>query len=163
MTEKKPFIINGRHVLAGFVVFFGIIIGVNIVFITMANKSFPGETVDDPYEKGIHFNETLGERAVAAELGWKITYSLASAEDGSNQFVVKVVDAGGPVDGLDIDLAIMWTTARQADTQLRLIPAGDGVYRGLLEANGLPNATMSFTGLVVRSSDDAKMTFAGRL
>ncbi len=163
MTEKKTFIINGRHVFAGFVVFFGIIIGVNIVFITMANKSFPGETVEDPYEKGVHFNDTLGERAIAAELGWKITYSLVPAQGGSNQFVVKVIDADGPVDGLDIDLAVMWATARQADTQLRLIPAGNGIYRGRLAANGLPNATMSFTGLVVRSSDDARMTFAGRL
>ncbi|VAV92587.1 hypothetical protein MNBD_ALPHA06-1817 [hydrothermal vent metagenome] len=163
MSKKKPFIINGRHVLAGFVVFFGIIIAVNIVFVSLANTSFPGESVKKPYEQGVRYNETIAARELAVKLGWNITWSLDKTNADVNAFVVKVVDADGPVDGLKIEIALMWAGYRDADILLALKPMENGVYRGQLDAKSVPPTVLRFTGLAVRATDGAKMTFAGKL
>lgn len=163
MRTKKPFRITGKHVIGGLLLFFGLIISVNIAFISLANKSFPGETVDNAYDKGVRYNETLAERERAAKLGWEITYSYMEYGEDENQFIVKVVDADGPVDGLNIELALRWAANREADTTLTLIPAGNGLYRTAIQANSLPRALGQFDGQITRLQDGAQMTFSGRL
>ena len=57
--------IRGRHVLIGFIVFFGLIFLVNGVFLYYALTTFGGGETSNPYRKGLHYNETLAEAARA--------------------------------------------------------------------------------------------------
>ena len=55
-------VLKGWHVLAGFLVFFGVDIAVNTVFMVSAYRTFPGEISMTPYEDGIAFNASLRQR-----------------------------------------------------------------------------------------------------
>lgn len=51
--------ITGWHVLIAVVLFFGVVIGVDTVFMVKAYSTFSGEVASNPYEAGLAFNKTL--------------------------------------------------------------------------------------------------------
>ncbi len=163
MSKKTPFRITGVHVLIGFVLFFGLIIAVNIVFISMANRSFPGETVQHAYDKGVRYNETLAAREQAQKLGWNITYSFARGRDGLDRFTVQIADENGPVDALKIEVALAFSGHPEWDETLVLENISAGKYQSALGPNENPRTSFGFTGLATRNADGAKMSFQGRL
>lgn len=73
--SKIPYII---------VVFFLVIITVNVVYILIAIKSWRGVSVDNSYQKGIEYNETLKLKEKQKELGWSVEYKYKeiNEEDG---------------------------------------------------------------------------------
>ena len=63
--------ITGRHVLWGLIGGFGVIFIANGAFVFFAATTFPGNEVDDPYRRGLAYNETLSaDRAQRIE-GWR--------------------------------------------------------------------------------------------
>ena len=50
---------KGTWVLMSFVAFFGVIIAVNSIFITNALSSYSGVITENPYRKGIAYNQVL--------------------------------------------------------------------------------------------------------
>ena len=97
----KPFQLTGWHVLLILVVFFGVVIAVNVGFIVQAYSTFPGEVTARPYEEGLQFNRTLAKRAEERALGWRATVQATMAQVGRTQLRVTVMGADGkPVRGL---------------------------------------------------------------
>ncbi len=68
--EKPEKELTGKHVLAMLLVFFGVMLCVNIFFTVMAVQSFSGEDVPRSYRQGLEYNRTLHSRAVQNALGW---------------------------------------------------------------------------------------------
>lgn len=96
--RSRGFRINGWHVLAIMVGFFGVVIAVDVSFAVMAYRTFPGEVSVTPYEDGLLYNKKLAQIAAQEKLGWK---AAASAEPGAVVMIVE--DAKGqPVRGLSI-------------------------------------------------------------
>lgn len=69
--------ITGWHVLIAVVLFFGVVIGVDTVFMVKAYSTFSGEVASNPYEAGLAFNKTLDQRRRETALGWKTGVSTA--------------------------------------------------------------------------------------
>ena len=69
------FRLTGWRVLAIFVVFFSVVIGVDTLFSVFALRTFSGEAAKDPYEAGILFNQTLAKRRAEAALGWQAVWT----------------------------------------------------------------------------------------
>ncbi|WP_417491905.1 FixH family protein [Maricaulis sp.] len=118
----KP--LRGWHVLVMVLVFFGVTIGVNATFITLALKTFPGEDVPHSYVQGLEFNETIARRQAQDELGWTARFN---AVDGA--LLLEVLDAGAaPVSGLALTGEMVHPDTTQA---CPLVFAEDrpGVYR----------------------------------
>lgn len=63
--------ITGRHVLAGFICFFGIIITVNFYMAYLASKSWTGLIVKNSYVASQNFNAMAAALEVQQERGWK--------------------------------------------------------------------------------------------
>ena len=72
--------LKGWHVLVMILIFFGITIGVNATFITMALRTHPGEDVPRSYMQGLEYNETLENRRIQSELGWTARFNLVDDE-----------------------------------------------------------------------------------
>ncbi|HEX7759297.1 MAG TPA: FixH family protein [Caulobacteraceae bacterium] len=70
---RPHFVLKGWHVLIGFLLFFGVDIAVNTVFMVSAYRTFPGETSMTPYEDGVAYNKALQQRRDQEALGWGIT------------------------------------------------------------------------------------------
>jgi nitrogen fixation protein FixH len=128
-AAAKPFRITGRHVFAGVTLFFLIIIGTDAWFMTLAYRSFPGQSAANPYEAGLAFNTTLAQREAEARLGWRV--EATQLADG---VAMRPTDAAGePLTGLTVK-ARLERPATEAGA--RLISLKE-VTPGLYEARGL--------------------------
>lgn len=80
---------TGWHMLAIMVVFFGIVIAVNLTMAVMARRSWTGTVVENTYVASQQFNARAAEGRAQAALGWQsdltiaggvVTYRLTDAD-----------------------------------------------------------------------------------
>lgn len=129
MTVLAPtprFTIKGWHVLAGLVLFFGIIIAVDSLFITLAYRTFSGEAAKNPYEAGLLYNRTLAQRQREAALGWSATI----ADGAGDRVLVRVADRDGkPLEGLTVIGALERPATTRGSRAVRFMAVAPGVYQ----------------------------------
>jgi nitrogen fixation protein FixH len=131
----KPFELNGWHVLAGLVGFFGAVIAIDTGMAVQAYRTFPGEVSATPFEDGVTFNRTLAERAQERALGWraKVQATVLGAGDqfrsGRVQLRVLINDAAGqPVRGLKLDGRLERPATEAGKLERRFTETRPGVY-----------------------------------
>ncbi len=95
-TERGT--IQGWHVLAGMIVFFGIIFAVNGFFLMSALNTHTGIVSKQPYRKGLDYNDRIAADARQQKLGWTPAISL-DQKQGIVRFVL-TDKQGLPVPGL---------------------------------------------------------------
>ena len=79
LAPRRGFRLNGWHVLAMITGFFAIVIAVDVGFVVMAVRTFPGEVSATPYEDGLAYNRAYDQLRAQERLGWRAT---AGAEPG---------------------------------------------------------------------------------
>ena len=127
IAPAKGFRINGWHVLAGMILFFAIIIAVDVLFMVKAYQSFSGQIVKNPYEAGLAWNQHLLDEKHQAALGWRVDAGLQD----SGELVVTVLDkAGAPVAGLKANVTLERPATEQGRLQVALKESAPGIYRG---------------------------------
>ncbi len=125
MQPTPGFRITGWHVLAGMVAFFGVIIAVNAVFLTLALRSYPGEVSVTPYEDGLAYNSRLAQQARQARLGWR---AAARAEPGA--VLVEIADrVGRPVDGVTLRGRLQRPATQAGRIDIAFSEVAPGRYR----------------------------------
>ena len=133
---ESDFELNGRHVLAVFLGFFAIIFAVNGVFLYSALSTHTGVVAQEPYRKGLEYNQRIAADERQSALGWKNTATVG--RDG--RLVVEIVDAqGNAVAGLRIAGTFGRPSTGQFDRQLVFAEPAPGRYEasaGALEAGG---------------------------
>jgi nitrogen fixation protein FixH len=70
MPKANQSTFTGRHMAAILVVFFGVIIAVNVVNARYASATFGGEVVENSYVASQDFNRWLDEAKAEDQLGW---------------------------------------------------------------------------------------------
>jgi nitrogen fixation protein FixH len=63
--------LTGKHVLMGFVAFFGVIFAVNGYFLYSALSTYTGIVAKEPYRKGLAYNDRIAAYERQAQLGWR--------------------------------------------------------------------------------------------
>lgn len=117
--------VRGWHVLVMILLFFGVTIGVNATFITLAMRTHPGEDVPRSYYQGLNYNETLARRQAQQALGWTARVNVVDGE-----LLVEVRDAAGePVSGLMLAGALNHPTNTARDCPLTFRETRAGLYR----------------------------------
>jgi len=157
--KKASYRVKGWHVLVWIVAFFGVVIGVNTVFIIKATGTFPGMSVNHPFQKGIHYNQTIEAREIAKAEGWQAHFVI----DNDEAVVVTIQNANGPVDGLKVSVLLQWPGLPHEDRNLKLLPSGPGEYRAALDASQFPSRAMEFEGVAIRKDNQWGFPFKGRL
>lgn len=153
------FRITGRHVLAGMLVFFGIVIAVNVTFVHLALSSWTGLTDHHSYRTGISWNRTLESDAAQKALGWSTAIESRhrdAAADGSRPFemTVTIRDRDGkPVTGLSFAGEARHPVLEADDRTLAFSEVGGGVYKGTA---ALPSAADWELLLVATRPDGSK-------
>jgi nitrogen fixation protein FixH len=122
---RPPFIIRGWHVLIGFIVFFGLVIAVNTVFMVQAYRTFPGETSVTPYEDGLAYDATLKQMRDQKALGWRLT---AGASDAGRVQVQAFDKAGAPLRGLRMTGELTRPATETGRKTVALQETAPGVY-----------------------------------
>jgi nitrogen fixation protein FixH len=116
--------LTGRHVLAMLVGAFLIVIAVNAVFVTYALKTWSGLSVDQPYDRGIKYNQVLEVDRAELALGWKV----AGRFDGRHVTVDLSDRDGKAVNGAKVVASLERPTSEGYDQDLPLAAEGDGRY-----------------------------------
>ena len=73
--------IQGWHVLAGMVTFFGVIFAVNGVFLVSALRTNTGIVSQQPYRKGLDYNRRIAADERQHTLGWTGDASIAASTE----------------------------------------------------------------------------------
>ncbi|MCA8930167.1 MAG: FixH family protein [Alphaproteobacteria bacterium] len=116
--------ITGTHVLLGLIAFFGVMLAVNSAFVYFATSTFSGLSTEDPYRKGVAYNQTLRAYRAQEATGWH-----ARAEMDGQNVRLTVTDADGkPVEGLTIGGRIGRPSTDAEDRSLTFQGFGRGLY-----------------------------------
>ncbi len=110
--------IQGWHVLAGMIVFFGIIFVVNGVFLVSALNTHTGIVSQQPYRKGLDYNARIAADARQQKRGWTHVASL-DVKQGIAR--LELADKQGrPVSGLSVRGFLGRPSTEQHDTRVTL-------------------------------------------
>ena len=128
-TENSSPVITGKHVLLAMLGLFGVVIAVNLVFVTLAIGTFTGVTTANPYKEGLAYNQVLAARNAQRDLGWQGAVDFAAAEAGRERISVALSDAAGsPLTGLQLSGSLRRPTHEGLDQPLAWREAAPGRY-----------------------------------
>jgi nitrogen fixation protein FixH len=116
--------LTGRHVLALFVAFFGVIIAVNVALAVYAARSWTGLVVENSYVTSQRFNGLIERSREQDALGWKGRLVVAN---GSIRY--ELADAAGaPVAMRSVTVKFRHPAYEAEDETVALRKAGSGAF-----------------------------------
>jgi len=128
MSETASFRLNGKHVLASLLLFFAVIIAINVAFAVAAVRTFPGEDERRSYTQGLRYNDLLAERRAQAEMGWRAYGALEASADGALLTVDLRDREDRPVEGAALSGVLRWPPREAGDRTLEFSAQGNGRY-----------------------------------
>jgi len=134
--------LRGHHVLAGFVLFFGIVFGVNACMIYGALSTFDGIETEGAYQKGRAYNHLLERMEAQRALGWRTSLAATPlpAANGVTRLTVGFRDAEGrPVQDLSVHGTFWRPVAAGADRDAMLREVSPGTYEADFELSHAGN------------------------
>jgi nitrogen fixation protein FixH len=122
----RGFELKGIHVGAIIVLFFAAVMAVNFYFVTKALATFPGEDEAKSFAQGLHYNDTLRDRARQAALGWRAEADMEPGANGGAKIEVRVYDrSGSALTGLALSGVLRHPVDARFDAPLTFHAAGD--------------------------------------
>jgi nitrogen fixation protein FixH len=123
--------LSGGTVLASLIAFFGVVIGVNVVMMTLAISTMPGLEVESPYIAGLKYNAEISAAREQAGRGWRMTSHVDRDAGGRAVVSVEARDRNGaPLTGLALTVRLARPTDKRADRIVVLTERAGGSYRG---------------------------------
>lgn len=124
-TRRTNKALSGRQVLVMVLAFFATVFAVNGAMIYSALSTHTGLIANEPYRKGLHYNERIAADARQASLGWSDTIDVR--RDGHVTLALSHSD-GRPVTGLRIEVVLGRPSTNRHDIKLGLAEAAPGRY-----------------------------------
>jgi nitrogen fixation protein FixH len=150
--------ITGRFVLICLIVFFGMIIAVNVVMMRYAIETLPGVEVESPYAASLAYGNEIEAAHAQAERGWKVAAHVARDAAGTGAVRVEARDrSGNPIAGLTFTGTLERPADRRADRPVELQAEGGAVYRGRV-----PELAAGLWDLVLQGDRDGQRMFLSK-
>lgn len=125
----KP--LSGRKVLAMIVGFFLLVGAVNGVMIYKAVKTFSGEVVAHPYERGLAYNRDIARAREQGMRDWKVDARLSRLATGETEIRVVARDGdGADVSGAQMTALFAAPADLSKDVRVKLVETAPGRYAG---------------------------------
>ncbi len=121
-AARKPF--TGYHMTAILVVFFGVVIAVNLVMARAAIGSFGGTVVENSYVASQQYNQWLDAADQQAKLGW----STEVVRQQGGRVAVKVNESGRAGSGFAVTAVAQHPLGRAPQQRLEFNPNGEGTW-----------------------------------
>lgn len=125
---------TGRHMLYALLTFFGIVFAVNAVMIKLALSTHTGVVANEPYRKGLKYNERIAAGVRQDALGWTDDIALTN---GGRGLAVTLSDANkAPVAGLKVTAVLGRPATVTEDATLALVETTPGRYEAAADLKG---------------------------
>jgi nitrogen fixation protein FixH len=124
-ARRAPQGVRGRHVLLAMLGFFAAVFAVNGVMIYSAVSTYSGLVANEPYRKGLAYNERIAADERQARLGW--SDSVEIGRDGRVALTMSSGD-GRRVTGLAIAAVLGRPSTNRHDIKLTLRETAPGRY-----------------------------------
>lgn len=125
----KP--LTGLKVLAMVVGFFVFVAAVDGVMIYKAVKTFSGEVIPHPYERGLAYNREIAQAREQQARDWKVDVRLARVSPQETEIRVTARDAAGAeVSGVEMSALFAAPADLSKDVRVTLSPVAPGRYAG---------------------------------
>ena len=124
-APRKAQGLQGRHVLAVFLAFFAAVFVANGAMIYSALSTHTGLVANEPYRKGLHYNERIAADARQARLGW--VEAIEVTRDGLVRLKLTAPD-GLPVTSLKIEGVLGRPSTNRHDVKLTFAETTAGRY-----------------------------------
>jgi nitrogen fixation protein FixH len=128
-VSPKP--LTGGKVLAMLIVFFGVVIGVNVTMMKLAILTLPGTEVDSAYTASLGYEKEIVAARDQNARRWRVDARIKRGADGGATVQVEARDdSGRAMTGLKFQGRFERPTDKRADLPVELAEVGIGVYRG---------------------------------
>jgi nitrogen fixation protein FixH len=125
----KP--LDGRKVLAILVGFFLVVGAVDGAMIYKAVKTFSGEVVPHPYERGLAYNRDIAAAREQEMRDWKVEARLSRLPGGETEIRVTARDAAGAeISGVEMSALLAAPASLAKDVRVALAETAPGRYAG---------------------------------
>lgn len=134
---------TGRHMLAVLVLFFGVVISVNLIMARYAITTWTGLVVKDDFGASQHYNEKLDQMRQQAALGWSgrleygnglVTYHLENSKASPVLGATVTVHAARPThEGQDQTIVLEKGPVADYAANLSLLP---GIWNVEIDVKG---------------------------
>ena len=125
--------LTGRGVLVMLVGFFGVIFAVNIYFLVSALKTYTGVVSQEPYRKGLQYNQRIAADERQSQLGWTVGVDVGA--EGRAKLTFMGAD-NKPVTALTVTATLGRPANDREDRTLTLTETQPGQYEGSGQALG---------------------------
>lgn len=126
LVRWYPEKIEGRHVLAGLLGFFAVILIANGFFLFYALSTFNGFETDDAYRRGLAYNDRIASEREQEVRGWQPALRY---ETDRKRLVLQVNDrSGNPVRGLTVSGQVRHPVNDKADRALEFQEVAPATY-----------------------------------
>ncbi len=149
--------LKGSHVLLTFLMFFGIIFVVNGSLIYNAIATHGGLVANEPYRKGLHYNERIAAGVRQAQLAWN--EEVALRRDGKLTIALAGSD-GKAVTGLALKAVVGRPASNREDQALALKEMSPGHYE--VQASALESGAWLLTFEAYASAAAADPVYRAR-
>ncbi len=140
-TARRPTGLQGRHVAIIFFSFFGAIFLMNGAMIYSAISTYSGIVSNEPYRKGLHYNERIAADERQSRLGWIDTVALS--RDGRLYITLTSRD-GTPIRGGFVTALIGRPSTNRHDVRIDLREIAAGQYEAQAQALDDGSWTVAF-------------------
>jgi nitrogen fixation protein FixH len=115
MTALAGRPLTGKHVLGMLLGFFAFMLIANGFFVYFALTSFSGLSTDDPYQKGLNYNQALAAKVEQQARGWISDLRVDEVGPGEVLITLSVLDANGNAIDLSKAAAVLRRPAVQGE------------------------------------------------
>ncbi|OAN55197.1 hypothetical protein A6A04_11055 [Paramagnetospirillum marisnigri] len=125
VSERKP----GWWYPYIFVACFLLVMAVNFTMAYFASSTFSGLSTEQPYEKGLAYNQTIEAVRKQDEMGWKVDVQVEPGANHSAHVTISYRDRNGnPVEDLSVTAQMVRPTAKGHDREVTLTRISPGTY-----------------------------------
>ncbi len=115
------------------VLFFGVVIAVNGSMLYVSLRDAPAVVNEDPWAKGLTYQEEIDQANRVAELNWKVTLGISDALEATDKvskrkIQVQISGPQGPISDAKVVLYAVRPSASSLDRQITLVEAEPGLY-----------------------------------
>jgi len=114
------------------VLFFIVIALIDGLFIIISKNSYPGTVTENPYQKGLNYNNVLNQSALQELSEYHIETKATRLSDNKFKYIVVIRKSGSYVPDAEVMLNVVRPLGEYNDFQVTLNNNGNGLYHSEL-------------------------------